>query len=301
MDYHIIVQHYSRRVFSNQEDALFAMAGISRRLAVLMKCTFFQGMPRAWFDASFLFHSYQLALRRRKIFPSYSWVGWTGGVQYNLPDGGTLVGDLEDKHIWITCQWLRFSTWIEWYQRSSQGAIEPLWRVEDLASQHSDHGYRYRDAYPHPWRHYHDSSTFLGRPSEQLRVGKPLPSYPVLQFWTLAVYLKLQNINVLTGIADITHAGFGCGMLWMDSFEEDEFFDDTRTYEFILLSDAPDHPFCLGSQALWKPGLREKMYHVLVLEYDRGVAERRGLGVISELAIKKSAPPGPLWKEIILA
>ena len=43
-----------------------------------------------------------------------------------------------------------------------------------------------------------------------------------------------------------------------------------------------------------------KYYNVLLLEWDRGIAERRGFGVISQNAVENSLA-GPIWKEIFLA
>jgi hypothetical protein len=42
-------------------------------------------------------------------------------------------------------------------------------------------------------------------------------------------------------------------------------------------------------------------YWVLLIEWDNGVAERRGIGKIFKIAAEKSFPPGPVWKQINLA
>jgi hypothetical protein len=81
-------------------------------------------------------------------------------------------------------------------------------------------------------------------------------------------------------------------------------------YELILLSDSqnslfyrmdlPDqhqkNPFVSyqGSEQEWR------LYWVMLIIWDKGVAERRGLGQILQSSIKKSFQPGPQWKEIVL-
>jgi hypothetical protein len=42
-------------------------------------------------------------------------------------------------------------------------------------------------------------------------------------------------------------------------------------------------------------------YNVILLEWNEGIAERRGFGIIDKEAVERSFAPGPLWKEIFLA
>lgn len=42
-------------------------------------------------------------------------------------------------------------------------------------------------------------------------------------------------------------------------------------------------------------------YWVMLIEWDNGIAERRGIGQIYKTAAEKSFPPGPVWKQIVLA
>jgi len=37
-----------------------------------------------------------------------------------------------------------------------------------------------------------------------------------------------------------------------------------------------------------------------MVEYNQGLAERRGIGIISSGAIHQSFEPGPEWKEVVL-
>jgi hypothetical protein len=44
-----------------------------------------------------------------------------------------------------------------------------------------------------------------------------------------------------------------------------------------------------------------KYYQVLLLEWSRGIAERRDVGIIFQKAVERGFFPGPVWKEIIMA
>lgn len=133
------------------------------------------------------------------------------------------------------------------------------------------------------------------QPSTYFDDGKPFPRpYPVLQFWTLAVYFNIEvrstKRGVLEGIAGILNPdnNISCGSVSLDGFEEMPFFESLGPFEFILLSE--DY------------GVSEtETYNVMLLEWVDGVAERRGLGHLSKDAVHLSLDPGPIWKEILLA
>jgi hypothetical protein len=44
-----------------------------------------------------------------------------------------------------------------------------------------------------------------------------------------------------------------------------------------------------------------KYYNALLIEWQGGIAERRGFAVMPQDAVENSLPPGPEWKEILLA
>jgi hypothetical protein len=131
----------------------------------------------------------------------------------------------------------------------------------------------------------------------------------MLQFWTLAVYFTIADFEIFTAEAAVLdNHQRRCGVLTMDSFEEDTFFKSGVQYEFILLSESmeekigTDMPLRLGNNDYPTPSRPDawKYYNVLVLEWKSGIAERRGFGVIFQTAVEKSSPPGPVWKEILM-
>lgn len=96
----------------------------------------------------------------------------------------------------------------------------------------------------------------------------------------------------------------------MDRFEETDFFETSGSLEFIVLSEADCYseysfssdwrPSPLDYCTNWNAG-QWKFYHVLLLEWNGGIAERRGIGIIYQKAVERTYEPGPLWKEIFLA
>ena len=276
-DFTIILLYYTRRAFTNQQDVLAAMVGIIRRFSEKLKYRFFEGLPIGALDAIILFKPCSL-LQRRKGFPSYSWSGWKGPIVVNIPN----IDEVNS--------WLRNQTWIIWYKRSPSGIVNLVWdpSANELFPSHDPKflGYRERQAFQIPPELR--ITTSRTSPTDNLPFDMPRLTYPILQFWTLAVYYKIGNIDVFSGKANIFTGNAAVdGTLEMDGFEETTFFlDPEKVFEFILLSED-----CTSSD----------QYNVMLLEWDSGIAERRGIGNIKKSAIRRSLPPGPVWKEILLA
>jgi hypothetical protein len=98
----------------------------------------------------------------------------------------------------------------------------------------------------------------------------------------------------------------------MDGFEETDFFDASGPLEFIVLSERRQEYADSTGMTHWDLGGSNysfthtnsgswKYYNVLLLEWNGGIAERRGIGVIYQKAVGRSFAPGPRWKEIFLA
>lgn len=297
-DYQVILLYYSERILTNQDDALLAMAGMIRRFSIKMKSRFFQGIPAAAFDMFIPFGSFNSLLRRRRSFPSYSWAGWIGKLEF-VPRSIAAPND-----------WLSKRTWIVWFKRSPSGILNLVWDImaNDSFRDAMDEDVGYRQQSPFGSRHSLGFSTSRTAPSEH-HFQRPVPRYPILQFWTLAVYYTIADFEIFTAVAYILdNHQRRCGVLTMDSFEEDTFFKSGVQYEFILLSEGMEEfggsvPLRLGNNDYPTPSHPDawKYYHVLVLEWKEGIAERRGFGIIFQTAVEKSSPPGPVWKEILMA
>ncbi|KAH7324569.1 heterokaryon incompatibility protein-domain-containing protein [Stachybotrys elegans] len=272
-DYAIMLLYYTKRLLTNEGDVLMAMAGIIRRVSEMVKYRFFQGLPPAALDAFITFQGSML--RRRRGFPSYSWVGWRGCID---------CIDLGDAN-----SWLAYKTWIIWYKRSASGVTNLVWDIaanESFPVHDQNHvGYRQR-------RPFHSFvplgiSTVRTAPTEQLDPPPIAMDYPLLQFWTLALWLKLSSVDAFSATCSVCgQNGAIGGELFLDGFEESTFFSETQPLEFVILS--------------YLENTDDRFYAMLV-EWADGVAERRGMGWIPVSMTQYSFYPGPQWKEILLA
>jgi hypothetical protein len=272
------------------------MAGISRRLASKMKCRFFHGVPTAVFDSFMIFTARSSLLRRRQGFPSYSWTGWIGGIYF--PFSSTI--DEND--------WLAHRTWIVWYKRNPHDAVNLVWDPtvnESFPTNTMEYiGYRNRVGFPH--RHMLGFPTSRTTPTEVVHFDGTMPLYPLLQFWTLAVYYTISELQVFTAEAYVLdNQEQRCGSIYIDGYEDSTFFEREGTFEFIVLSESRwdlsgaslvdcEYTKDVGSDG-WD------YYQVLLLEWGAGIAERRGVGITLKKAVERSFLPGPVWKEIFMA
>ncbi|KAL2019684.1 hypothetical protein VTK56DRAFT_9303 [Thermocarpiscus australiensis] len=280
--YAVMLFYYTQRVLTGQSDALRAMAGVMRRVSQKLGYRMLEGLPTAVFDRFLLFCGRNL--HRREGFPSYSWAGWRGGIDVEM------IGDLND--------WLQNQTWIIWYKRSTSGVVNLVW---DPAANESfpfhdteAEGYRQRSPFQCALLEEKTSRT---APTENLAVGNPRP-YPLLQFWTLSVFLKIDSIDVFRPAGKLAdRRGTVRGTVTFDGFEETNFFESEEPVEVILLSEANSPiPGNFEVAAPWN------FYHVMLVERSaEGVVERRGIGAIDQESIYWSYPPGPVWKEVLLA
>jgi hypothetical protein len=312
---------FSRRKLTFQSDAMSAMAGITRRFSELpeLQGGFFEGLPRSSFDSSLLFSCASRSFRRRRGFPSYSWTGWIGPLKYDFQEH-------DDR--WNVKSWLGNYTWIAWFSTlpSSSSAPTPVWdpaAVDDALFSLP----RYK-GYPRSRKRPFQDKSGLTYPIEESKVmPTPLPAdiraredlqYPLLQFWTFAVFYPMSLRNAANGLTDIVdEKGQRCGSMFLDGFHDLDFVhtgSPGKVFEFILLSRYEDddidfkifdvdgvYEMAMSSQDVWNERL-ELGYYVMCIEWMAGgVAERRGIGIITSFeAISRSYAPGPVWKEIIL-
>lgn len=297
----MLLQYYTERVHTNQEDAIRSMAGIINRVSNKLNCSFFQGVPTALFDSFMMFQGFNL-LSRRSGFPSYSWAGWRGNTNINFrathsPEGGN--------------SWLANRTWIVWYKRTPPGPPSLVWDISanilepSLTDELPRVRYRKRSAFPS--RHNFKFSTSVTSPTDTIVFDLPsMPPYPLLQFWTLAVYYTISDIDVFSATASLLdNQQVLCGSVKIDGYEDSPFGENGSTYEFIVLSEAvsaKSQPKIHGHEYPTSTDSGNwKYYNILLLEWKREISERRGVGIIFQRAVEKSLLPGPAWKEIIMA
>jgi len=280
-DFGNMLIYYNKRALSFQSDALRALAGITRRVSQKAKCRFLQGMPTAAFDAFLLFERNSWGtLRRRQGFPSYSWVGWKGGL---------VVMKRSQKFNNLN-KWLERYTWIIWYKRSPSGVLNPVWdpAANELfpLGDMSYPGYRKRRPFRGPPGVSINSTRTS--PTQELD-GDPMPKteYPLLQFWTVSAHFRVQLEVASAGRGEVhivTAQGTLAGRIWLDGMEETNMFNTQDTFEFILLSRT------MGRNP-WQTQDHKAGYYVLLLEWKGLIAERRGFGLLDMSALANCLPP----------
>lgn len=304
-DYASMLFYYTKRALTSQNDAPRAMAGIIRRFTEAMKCQFFQGLPTAMFDRFLTFHAYGCALHRRTSFPSYSWMGWRGAIDVDLTYGPDKDTDNND--------WLEKRTWIIWYKRSPSGITNLVWDPdanEFFPSRDMEYiGYRNRRPFADGRRLTGNRDTRRTMPTEDVSFSRTVPLYPILQFWTMSLFYNISDIDVFMATGHLADSNNNkCGRVWLDGFEETTYFESQGPFEVILLSESYSHSFTrklethpqrsynrVTGEGCWT------YYYVLILEWQGGIAERRGFGFLYQSAVGSSLAPGPVWKEIFLA
>jgi hypothetical protein len=95
--YRVLLEEYSARALTFHSDGLNAFSGVIRAFERSMGLKFFWGMPTAFLESALAWGSRTHGMRRRSgfpvpdgspkgkgQFPSWSWVGWTGGGHSKL-------------------------------------------------------------------------------------------------------------------------------------------------------------------------------------------------------------------------
>lgn len=280
-DYKNLVMQYSRRVLTTQNDAFRAISGIIRRISENQQWDIVEGIPTVAFENMMLFRRKFYPLSRRHGFPSYSWLGWKGPLEF--------MEGLE-----------YFDGWIHWHVRDrATGEFLPVERramFPKLDTQVSGTKASNRIA-----TQIHPGFGLLpgvqvdhGSPSERTRQLHLPQTFSLLCFSTLAVFFAIGSINYISGTASIEGYYTACGKVTLDGLDE---YPVSRVGEFIFLSKtipSDDDRELLNLEQV-------EMYAVMLIEWQRnGVAERRGVGFIDAKHVEDSLDPGPVWKEIVL-
>ncbi|KAI9764029.1 MAG: hypothetical protein M1840_008905 [Geoglossum simile] len=303
--YQLILLYYSARQLTKDSDAINGISALLKPLTIRMKARLLEGLPTSSFDMSVLFFRRLDSLRRRSEFPSYSWAGWAGQIMWDMqsytwpedediPPYGPKIPRMGIR------DWLNQKTWIIWYATNGPGMPSLLWNP-DARDGFSEGDICYRDR-----NHKHPS----GRqtvPTIDIS-ARHHPMYPILQFWTTAIYLYLSTKNRPDGdsidVEILNHEGNPCGSVALDNASL--LTGTTQPLEFLVLSESRYRMESSSISGLGNsdPGLEDPMacdlYWVMLVEWSNGLCERRGLGQVYQSAVESSCPPGPVWKEVAL-
>lgn len=175
---------------------------------------------------------------------------------------------------------------------------------EDMRDQRKD---TFRRVLPHyPFR-----VSFAQSPAQGFR---PDGDKVYLQFWTWSAVLKVYPTSGPTSLVgdglrryDITDCtGDWCGTVVVDeAWEKAGKVEPGREFEFLALSEAKN--FSIEENDTWTyyiPKERAQsewdLYYVMLVEHERGIGHRVGLGKVFQEAFSNSCLPGKEWKEFIL-
>ncbi|KAI1179591.1 heterokaryon incompatibility protein-domain-containing protein [Nemania sp. FL0916] len=291
--YHLLGQllnKYTTRELKMPTDYVFAMAGICRRLADYTHSELLFGIPVSALDWFLLFYPNKNGLKRRDIFPSWAWSGWCGQVYYNYGSGNVTA-------------WTATSTWITWYKREPSGELVMAWENTESPTTRANQLFG------------HLCDVTRTEPSREIprqtKVG-----YTILHFWTVSATLKLHKIDQEKGEEMMRSSGLywtpttyellgkdgiNCGFITLDTPELTD--RDGHMAELILLSLSAEK--CQGPA---RPGGANppidaggRFFWVMAIEWENGVAERKGIGKIHRNALISVLDAGLSWKEVVLA
>ncbi|RWA15026.1 hypothetical protein EKO27_g108 [Xylaria grammica] len=292
--YHLLGQllnKYTTRELKMPTDYVFAMAGVCRRLADYAQCSLLYGIPVPALDWFLLFYPNKSGLRRRDSFPSWAWSGWYGQVYYNYGSGNVT-------------KWTAASTWITWYKREPSGELAMVWdKAERHASRANELFGQLCDV----------SQT---KPSGEFEGEQSNRQYAVLQFWTISANFVLCKVDQEEGerlmwsyglywtpttYELLGKDGVNCGFVTLD--DPTSTSEDNNGAEFILLSlSAEKSQGATGpNSASQATDTGRRFFWVLMIEWENGVAERKGIGKIHRNMLASTIDPGISWREIVLA
>ena len=293
-EFETLIEDYGLREFTYDSDALNAITGVLQRFETSMRCLFLQGLPTSFLNYHILFTCKHYARcsnkLRREAFPSYTWVGWRRTVKWGL-----WFGDPSSPALYPFWHWLKQGTWIKFYVLQPDGSTEEVLdsnrqlQVRDS----SNDGIEFPKSQP-----FKDSKAVTQQTPLLQQFGR---TYPMLRFWTVTVrYTIVATENPY--FSDLhTRDGHRCGDIELDDRLEP---DSVEPHEFLVLSQAPERSNpslnCNGSGYFCGNWTYYSYFVMLITRDTHGVAERRGIGRVTQSSPDMSYEPGPKWEEIIL-
>ncbi|KAI0112177.1 heterokaryon incompatibility protein-domain-containing protein [Nemania sp. FL0031] len=285
--YHLLGQllnKYTTRELKVPTDYVFAMAGICRRLAEYENCSLLFGIPTPALDWFLLFYPNKDGLSRRDGFPSWAWSGWYGPVYYSGFGNVT--------------KWTAASTWITWYKRETSGDLAMIGDKEDRQNARAK-------------ELFGDLCDVSRTEPSQNHVRELIDKeYAILQFWTITANLALCKVDQEEGenlmwpfiglywtpttYKLLDRNGVNCGFVTLDDAAVTR--ENNTSAEFIVVSLSAK-----GAANTQATDTGERFFWVLMIEWEKGVAERKGIGKIRQDALASTLDPGISWKEIVLA
>lgn len=187
------VEVYTPRSLSFSSDALNAFSGMMNYLRPIMRGGFVYGLPETELDEALLWQPMGLLTRRRHpnngsaIFPSWTWAGWVGSVNY-------LYDDIFSE--------------ITWWATDNEGFSSEEFRYPNECRHQNDGKWEHRHAaFEHYYVHSDEPDTFYLHPtaleterSPRLRIDTASGN---LRFWALSAYFSITGEhNIFTSVGN---------------------------------------------------------------------------------------------------
>ncbi len=289
------VELYTRRELTNPNDILNAFEGVQLVLEKRIGAKIYYGALETRMDSSLLWESTKRLLRRPG-FPSWSWSGWIGEIQWKFTEPA--------------------QSWIEWhadqdvgihsFPRQDYERIPPPLERRGNAGPVSRHNLSTKSPLLHfrtiTARFELTSPSLIHRsvisPLRKRLTGpsalstvRPAPADPGL---------------IRAGIAD--RNGQWCGTIDLDV----QWMTRVRTpLEFLVMSkvgrfteaEAHDWEGRLPDdveEIIWGRRRKYEVYNVMLVSQRDGIYFREGMGRILTDALDRALDPGPEWKDIVL-
>lgn len=288
-EYVAVVQGYTKRRFTFEDDVLAAFQGFGSILQRHLNSRFLAGLPEAYLDQALLWIPSIRQKRREgneKYLPSWSWVGWSGHAHYQELDSSNTE---------------RIVPVVKWYYTENSQIAKPINQI-GIGIDESRFGKE------------RSSNTFFWVPIFELLADSlnVLPTSnldsqqrPLLQFWTSCSLFHIaprERDRLIAGQRESSldrpikvHLFLGeserqlSGYLILNGERLPEI--DPSRHEFIVLSEAQFSGFNPITSAC-TPSAQSLMYNVMLIEWDdqREMASRLGIGRVLKQAWDASNP-----------
>jgi hypothetical protein len=241
-----------------------------RRFSYSFTSKLIQGFPAHALDFSLLFRAANL--KRRSGFPSYSWAGWRGAVDFAR--SFLLLHERDD-----------LQTWIKWYHHEPGESLTSVRRSYFTNEITGLFPYRiFQDRFVET-----EPNFVAGISNANLDV-----LYPLLLFFTLTISLKVAAVDAFPLEAQLVGRD-STVYAWVQLAQVE---DDQNLH--LQVGSIVELALILRYRPFTGGDFGEARYGVLLIEWNGNIAERRGSGSLLESGLLNGFMPGPKWREIVL-
>ena len=305
LQYTSTVELYTRRDLTNPDDILNAFEGVQQVLEKRLDIPIFMGLLETKIDASLLWESTK-KLKRRKphMFPSWSWSGWMGEIQWKYTD---------EVESWIDWHGFSLHSAHAFPEQAKPRCAPPISLPED------EPDLSLRDpSLPDRVLQFKTISCYFTLSAAQI-IHKAMIS-PLRKRMTGPSALSTVRPApadprlIRAGIYD--RDGQWCGTIHLDEWwlcqvgrpleflvmsRVDAFTEDELALWEGILPDTVEHvverPKGISNDD-WHPTYG--VYNVLLVIQHEGHFHRQGLGRVLTSSLGKALDPGPVWKNVLL-